>query len=168
MPSLAAPWPPTSRAFTGAWVETTMFTASCRCPTSRLHRRVPVLWVQVAPSQARGLKPQIRSICLGLREVAPSQARGLKQLNLSELACLYRRAFTGAWVETGRNTPTVISPPVAPSQARGLKPPLIAAMKPLPMGRAFTGAWVETSGIFPVIRSTTVAPSQARGLKPHD
>ena len=56
-----------SRAFTGAWIETKHYQRK-----ERGH--------QVAPSQARGLKHQLKVlIIIDLPEVAPSQARGLKQ-----------------------------------------------------------------------------------------
>ncbi len=57
---------PLCRAFTGAWIETSMASGYA----------VP-LWV--APSQARGLKPVYNVPSFSVAAVAPSQARGLKR-----------------------------------------------------------------------------------------
>ncbi len=56
--------------------------------------------LNVAPSQARGLKHIMPSGWETTYIVAPSQARGLKQFSVDAKSSLGGRAFTGAWIET--------------------------------------------------------------------
>ena len=119
----------------------------------------------VAPSRARGLKPN-DSCCGATAHVAPSRARGLKQVRNRNVAASKCRALTGAWIETQPEHVTVLDhsvapsrarglkrsvhqhrsfePPVAPSRARGLKPQRGTAAA-ADDGRALTGAWIETT-----------------------
>ena len=120
--------------------------------------------MQVAPSQARGLKPNIINARSGVTSraftgawietiviilypllilVAPSQARGLKRQAAKYSQHPRRRAFTGAWIET---CVAVVA---------------VAAL----VCRAFTGAWIETLSSSADSLPNLVAPSQARGLK---
>ena len=76
-----------SRAFTGAWIETLL---------GDYHHNTD----GVAPSRARGLKQSERNQPIIELSVAPSRARGLKlQRSFRQSICCCR-AFTGAWIET--------------------------------------------------------------------
>ncbi len=54
-------------------------------------------------------------------DVAPSQARGLKHSHCNNVTVKLGRAFTGAWIETSKYGYSKLIRTVAPSQARGLK-----------------------------------------------
>ena len=97
-----------SRAFTGAWIETS------------LDERMWTIKV-VAPSRARGLKQVYSARSRSAVEVAPSRARGLKLLIHLITNDSLRRAFTGAWIETDLTGIKERILTVAPSRARGLK-----------------------------------------------
>ena len=76
--------------------------------------------------------------------VAPSRARGLKHIcNPRAIWQRYRRALTGAWIETSRSAGQYRLYCVAPSRARGLKPSIVGGVGAF-RGRALTGAWIET------------------------
>ena len=96
------------RAFTGAWIETHMLRRKrlrhqCRAFTGA--------WIE--------------TFCCGLNiavvNVAPSQARGLKLPVGDSALRVSCRAFTGAWIETPTTVVSLTADLVAPSQARGLK-----------------------------------------------
>ncbi len=62
---------------------------------------------------------------------------------LARRAALYRRPFTGAWIETitrRQDRPCAL---VAPSRGRGSKLPG-SILSDIMRGRPFTGAWIET------------------------
>jgi len=78
-----------------------------------------------------------------------------------------RRALTGAWIETFKQSQLTEGILVAPSRARGLKH-VPREQAESESSRALTGAWIETTSAAAKSLSMTVAPSRARGLKRGD
>jgi len=172
--SFARVLPAPRRAFTGAWIETTLQ----GCSISRQ-------WV--APSRARGSKrgTVIRSCCNLVSRLHGRVDRNVRRLGGP---CRGRcRAFTGAWIETPQGYWPAAIRCVAPSRARGskldnrqLEADELRASRlhgrvdrnirkrvriAQRRSRAFTGAWIETEGRVQGVGYRAVAPSRARGSK---
>ncbi len=155
-----------SRALTGAWIETALITIRLQHTRSRPHGRV----------DRNALAPPATSIST---RVAPSRARGSKPMASGVGRPAPGRALTGAWIETRKADEVDKLGVVAPSRARGSKQPRrptrpeIRKSRPhgrvdrnlhpvrLPNGchgRALTGAWIETRKVGAKTRATWSRP----------
>ena len=75
------------RAFTGAWIETTI---NCADRVGNVGRAFTGAWIETHTNFCQFLAVY----------VAPSRARGLKHESLRIVIEMLCRAFTGAWIET--------------------------------------------------------------------
>ena len=119
---------------------------------------------------------------------APSRVRGLKQLSRNKAASIRVRTFTGAWIETAKQSGAMLQTIVRTftgawietAERLGVATKIFVRtftgawietirsktpFKPS-LVRTFTGAWIETETDVFVLNELKFAPSRVRGLKP--